>query len=190
MDASLSSSGTTNWYWDFGDGTLDTGTVVTHHYASDSTYTILLIAENRCGLRDTLSRSITVCDSLYADFNESILLLDATFNAFFSSAGANSWYWDLGDGSVDSGQVVTHQYQADSNYTVSLIAGNRCGDSDTLSRQFLICNSVQAAFTHSINLLQVNFDASGSSANAVNWYWDFDDGTLDTGLSVFSCLCY
>ena len=184
FDASPSSVGVVNWYWDFGDGTLDTGQVVSHIYAMDSTYTVSLIVENRCGDRDTLYRGVDFCDPLSADFASSVHFLDVTFDGFLSSPGTVNWLWDFGDGTIDSGQVVNHHYTTDSTYSVTLIIENRCEELDTLTRTITVCDSLYALFSDSIHFLAISLDASLSSSGALNWYWDFDDGTLDTGLTV------
>lgn len=54
-----SSNDTRDWFWDFGDGTLDTGAVVSHNYPAPGQRTVQLIADN-CTGRDTFSQIITV----------------------------------------------------------------------------------------------------------------------------------
>ncbi len=48
-----------NYLWDFGDGTLSVGTLVSHAYTSPGTYTLMVTARNERG-RDTLTAQVTV----------------------------------------------------------------------------------------------------------------------------------
>ena len=48
-----------NYLWDFGDGTLSVGTLVSHAYATPGTYTLTVTARNARG-RDTLSAQVMV----------------------------------------------------------------------------------------------------------------------------------
>lgn len=54
-----SSSNATTYTWNFGDGNTSTEATPTHHYISEGTYTVTLIAENPCGA-DTVIQNITV----------------------------------------------------------------------------------------------------------------------------------
>ncbi|MCC5916970.1 MAG: T9SS type A sorting domain-containing protein [Cryomorphaceae bacterium] len=48
-----------SFHWDFGDGNNDSGMVVMHTYAKDSTYTVTLIVENDCGT-DTITGTVSI----------------------------------------------------------------------------------------------------------------------------------
>ena len=51
----------------------------------------------------------------------------ATFYAYVSdSAGSNGFSWEFGDGNTGGGNPVQHQYTADSNFTVRLVALGGC----------------------------------------------------------------
>lgn len=63
--------------------------------------------------------------------------------AFFteSSAWASNWYWDFGDGTVDSTSAQpNHMYASFGTYTVCLTVSNGCG-ADTLCRTFSFSNN-------------------------------------------------
>lgn len=53
------SSYTTDYVWDFGDGTTTTDTNPTHTYTGNGTYNVTLIASH-CGLLDTVSKTVTI----------------------------------------------------------------------------------------------------------------------------------
>ena len=50
----------TSWQWDFGDGTLGSGEIVTKTFAAAGTYTVLLKVTDNTGASATTSRSVTV----------------------------------------------------------------------------------------------------------------------------------
>jgi gliding motility-associated-like protein len=55
--------------------------------------------------------------------------LDVTFTD--QSTGAASWFWDYGDGGTSTLQDTVHVYQAQGNYTVTLIITSAGGCTDT-----------------------------------------------------------
>ncbi len=65
FNASLSSgeSGITDFLWDFGDGSYDTGVLVKHKYSSEGQYRVLLTVRDDDGLIDTYGRIIYVKDA-------------------------------------------------------------------------------------------------------------------------------
>ena len=52
------STGATNYFWDFGDGTSDTTTNPIHIYDKDGTYNVCLTATNKYGCRDTVCKPV------------------------------------------------------------------------------------------------------------------------------------
>ena len=73
-----------------------------------------------------LTDTITVHPKVTAAFNYSVNLCGNNY-LFSDSSYANvtSWYWNFGDGSVDSIQNPTHAYSKPGTYTISLLANNQ-----------------------------------------------------------------
>ncbi|MCB0841516.1 MAG: PKD domain-containing protein, partial [Bacteroidetes bacterium] len=99
-----------------------------------------------------------------------------------NSSGASSFIWDFGDGTVVTGPNPTHAYNATGTYSVTLIASNAVGCSDTVVQtNYIQVNPVPNALFNSSDPLGcgvpfvVNF--TDSSTNAVSWFWDFGDGS-------------
>jgi Zn-dependent metalloprotease len=63
------SSGATDYLWDFGDGSSSTDVDPFHVYTQVGTYTVLLIAENKCG-PDTIEREIEISDLSISDLDD------------------------------------------------------------------------------------------------------------------------
>jgi len=57
---------------------------------------------------------------------------DNTFT-FYAADGFTNYTWDFGDSSTGAGSVVSHTYQTNGNYQVTLIADPLTGPSGTLS---------------------------------------------------------
>ena len=53
-----------SWFWDFGDGTMDTVQNPVHTYPAHGDYTVCLVACNALGVCDTLCRTVTVLEKL------------------------------------------------------------------------------------------------------------------------------
>lgn len=58
------SSGSNQWYWDFGDGTTSTSQNPNHQYTSAGTYTVMQVVRNQFGCYDTLIYQITVREGI------------------------------------------------------------------------------------------------------------------------------
>lgn len=58
------STGDTDWFWDFGDGTTSTTENPVHTYATDGTYAVELFIRNNLQSWDTLEQQVTVSTAL------------------------------------------------------------------------------------------------------------------------------
>ncbi len=167
-----SSANATTWVYDYGDGSpLDTVQNGQHTYAANGDYLVCITAISSCSTL-TWCDTITICMPAVANF--SWIEGSASFLFTDSSQHATSWSWDFGDGSpVDTNQNTTHFYQQNGIYNVCLIVTNECS-SDTFCTTITNCMfPVNAAFTASGTGLTYNF--TNGSANAVSYFWDFDD---------------
>ncbi|RMG69704.1 MAG: T9SS C-terminal target domain-containing protein [Bacteroidetes bacterium] len=61
-----------------------------------------------------------------------------------ASTGADSWFWDFGDGNTSTQQNPSHTYAAGGTYTVSLVVTS-CAGSDTATREVVVFNTGLAA---------------------------------------------
>lgn len=112
----------TSYYWDFGDGTTSTQSIVTHVFSQPGTYKVFFRTANAAGF-DTISRYITINPFVGSfDMSNDTVLINAPINFYDSTVVANKWTWDFGDGNTSSVQNPTHTYAAVGTYTVNLIA--------------------------------------------------------------------
>src|SRR5699024_4890271 len=108
------------WLWDFGDGNTDTGQTVTHTYASEGAYTVLLTVVDDAGCQQTVSLMVDAeddtedCAGALANFGFTFDGLEVSFTdsstPSFESGQIVSWEWDFGDGTSSTQQNPTHEY--------------------------------------------------------------------------------
>ncbi len=168
--------------WDFGDGTSSNLSSGNHGFASPGTYTVNLVAFGVCGMSDTISYTIQVCDSISANFNYTQAGDTVSFHSL-SSAGISNYYWDFGDGQTATGDSVNHVYATGGTYTAVLTVTNACGDTMAVSKTIETCLPPQASWTYTVVSttsagMTIDFDGTAST-NAVSFVWDFGDGTTD-----------
>ena len=114
----------------------------------------------------------TFCDTINAQLNFVAQGLAINFDATASHGSDLSYSWDYGDGSTGTGAQPIHNYATANFYTVTLIASDTCGQSDTVVLTIEVCDAPIAVISYSINGLIVSFDGTASQG-AVKYHWDF-----------------
>lgn len=180
--------------WQFGDGTAvgDGGATMTHTYAAVGRYTIVVTASNSLGNRAT-SMQVDVLDvpivGLSAANDGPTLLGSHTGFSASVSAGSNVAYtWDFGDGAIDSGALVIHQYAVGGDYTATVTATNGVGDVTRTTQvrvNDLAIDGLAVAQDGPTELGHATqFTASVVVGSGVVYAWQFGDGALGSGPSA------
>ena len=193
------------YYWDFGDGTTDTtyslGSSFDHTYFTGSiqTFTIRLIAENRCN-RDTQLLNIVVSPNTIKPFivaNGDELAGCAPHAVTFtnSSIGASEITWNFGDNSPlvttpNSQGSVTHLFTSGGNYKVIIRLKNDCSDT-TIERSLQVFDAPVADFDiaslQSCTGQSVTVANHSLSANSFEWIWgDSSTSSFASGEHVYA----
>jgi PKD repeat protein len=173
------------WYLDdfsqlLSTDSLPTNIILTYYGSTDTTYTIIMVAENECG-RDTGYQQITVLpNDLDAFFNTSQTQgCDPLTVNFSSFAGAPLSSFDFGDGTGVNAQSATHTFNHPGTYFVSHLVSNGCSrDTDTVaifvypSAELAINPQQKVVCPGEVVLWR---DTSGNAGN-INYIWSFGNG--------------
>ena len=187
--------------WDFGTGTLASGTVYdTLHVAyqtAGTSFVSLSVEDNGCS-SNTVSLPIEVNAIPTSDFTASALSLceNDTLNINFNGlVGANATYnWDFGTATIVSGAGVGPYnlgFTTPGTYPVSLtVSENGCESSSTAIS--VDVNMVPtASFTISGSELcagdTLMLEYAGAAGPVANFSWDFGSGSLTSG-TVFDTM--
>jgi len=187
---SIISSGTIQYSWNMGDGTIFTSADVNYSYSSPGTYAVKLIVTSDNGCVDSVAQIVNVFESPVAGFtmntNEQCFKGNKfTFTNTTSQATGNLYYtWDMGDGNIINSKDVVYSYTQPGNYRVKLLVDtdNSCPDSVSFNvivnpspvADFIIPNTQQCFENNLFNFTNNSSILSG----ALQYVWDMGDGTI------------
>ena len=134
------------FYWDFGDGSIDSTTLdPTHTYNTPGVYEIVLtvIDSNTCNISDVFRRKIEVLGQSEADFT--FTLDPCTFEASFemTSEDALTFIWKLDDGTTELEKKFKRTYEPGSVNNVTLVVNEGTLCSDSITKQISTANAAQ-----------------------------------------------
>ena len=185
--------------WNFGDGETAVGKKVSHTFADEGTYTVILTVIDDDLLSGTAKVDIEVSSgqpvaSFEASSESGLVPLKVEFNASASidpDGDIVTYEWDFGDETTGEGQVVTHRYTFGGAFTVSLTVTDNDGKTDTATKELRVYEKPHALFsatpTDGVAPLDVSLDASESydtDGEIVFYNWDFGDGSTHVGDKV------
>ncbi|MBW8049551.1 MAG: PKD domain-containing protein [Cytophagales bacterium] len=180
-----------SWYWDFGDGFVDSIQNPTHIYAVADTYYVCQTIWDDSACTNTLCIWVitgagSVCTNPpAAGFTYSASNLTVNFTDLSTPAVCiTSWLWDFGDGNTDTIQNPSHTYAAVGTYNVCLIISTFAGiDTLCYSNVTVVGGSgCSAGFSYSVDSTNTAWftDTSSGTGGVIAWYWDFGDGSADS----------
>jgi len=182
------SGASTNWLWDFGDGSTSILEAPSHSYTTSGFFTVSLTASNSFGATTLTKNTFVTVDFIppVAAYSATPLSGPSPMVVNFidqSSAGiTTTWLWNFGDGSTSTLQNPSHTYTVTGLYNTSLTSTNSYG-TDTLVKfshiDILPGPSIQANFTGAPLTgpapLLVDF-TDLSVGNIIQWNWNYGDG--------------
>lgn len=191
------SGGTTPYVssWNFGDGVTGTGQpTVTHVYSRAGFFSVTLDVTDAAGHHVTVVKTVVVTLALTADFivapAKPVIGETTYFNATASGGTPPySYGWTFGDGSIGSGQNVTHAYSSATTFSVTLKVTDSIGVFVTVSKPVPVTPPLTADFTIApaqpavAETTYFNATATGGTL-PYTYVWTFGDGSGTTGVRV------
>jgi outer membrane protein assembly factor BamB/chitodextrinase len=171
FDASNSSGDIQSYDWTFGDGTSETGTVVTHSYDGPGDYTVELTVSNS-NKTDSISTEIAVVseNSATFSFNPSTPVVGEPVT--FEGTGASTYNWDFEDGTTATGQQVSHTFVNSGSYNITLTT-----DIGSVTREVSIVDS-------NFQINGISRDAGGVPFESVSYEDTFNATVVaETGIN-------
>jgi len=186
--------GPTTWAWDFGDGTTSGEQNPIHEFEEAGEYEVCLsIFCEETGCEDTYCEIVIVeggtpgdCDSFFEAMNNN---LTVNFEAYTVSIFPTEFDWNFGDGTVGTGQSISHTYDEEGLYLVTLHSIDSTGCEFTYNEEIRVfgpggdCEAyyyyIQNPNSNGIQF----FDAS--IGNPTSWFWVFSDSTTSTEQNPF-----
>jgi gliding motility-associated-like protein len=159
------------WYFPF--ASTDTSKNPQFDFTAPGTYQVSLAEHDSFGCKDSITKTIIITSSTHADFKVSVDSCNR--KAFFTnkSTGSKSVQWLFGDGATSSGtDTVSHIYEKDTSYKVTLIADPQYPCADTVVKTITF-EHPKAQFTFSIDSCSGTVHFINSSVKAVSSFWNF-----------------
>jgi PKD repeat protein len=184
------STNTTQWFWDFGDGSTYTTQNPTHTYSQTGNFIIKLTATSVHGCKDSTTLTVFVTEiptaSFTKDTTDGCTPLPVNFTNT-STGDLMEYSWNLGNNSplilnLNPPTTIYEDGTQDTTYTITLTTSNLCGSADFVD-SVLVYPKPQIIFAPDVNSgctpLTVDL-VNNTSGNPDNFYWSYGDGNLDT----------
>ncbi|MBN4072204.1 gliding motility-associated C-terminal domain-containing protein [Flavobacteriales bacterium AH-315-E23] len=152
--SSVFSDSIVSWSWVFGDGGISSAQNPAYTYGISGTYQVILTITTQGGCTDSDTLILLVNPNPVAGFTfgtaaptilEEVQFLD-------NSSGANSWIWDLGDGSASTVQNPTHTYvDVGMKQVTQIVINTNTGCRDSITIAYRIANVYPPALPRSFS---------------------------------------
>lgn len=199
VNFNASTTGVTNYVWDFGDGQLfsSTDSTAVHSYRGPGVYkpSLLITNTDGCTVAAPSTEKITI-DSLSAKIKgiplQACNQVKINFNAEVYSVGASqnqnflSYKWNFGTGNAaDTANTANpvFQYNSPGTYTVTLRVTARSGCVKDVSEIVVVKQSSKGTITAPAAICAgeaATFTSVATITNGVQWNWDFKNGQTAT----------
>jgi PKD repeat protein len=187
----LNGATTTQYNWDFGDGSTSTASNPMHTYTVSGTFNVSLTVTDNFGVISNVIHAVQIFPIPIAHFTNTQACFGQptqfTDLSLISYGTIIQWQWNFGDPAsgvmnTSTAQNPEHIYTSAGGYSVQLIVTSSVGCKDTLIRQIVVHSPPPVDFTVSNNCVNalVSFTPNASVMNfsaIASWLWNFGDGT-------------
>jgi len=170
----------TSWIWSFGDTITSTLTNPAHTYSLTGSYIPSLITIDTLGCKDTFLLAAILVNDPIPTFNvNQFLCINIPVSFQNTSINATSYLWDFGDGTTSTDQDPIHTYLSAGNFTITLSAiANGCTKVIALTNYITVYDPIcNFNVITSGQCLPISATFTNNSPTAINWLWNFGDGT-------------
>lgn len=190
--ASTGNPSSFNWTFPGGNPSSSTEANPLVTYAEAGVYDVTLEVSNASGSDTEIEANlIEIQDEPLASFIYETDQLEATFEST-STGGAQSFFWDFGDGSGFSfNENPVYEYAQNGTYTVVLTASNDCGSSEITQEVTILADAVPS-FTSQAQVGCQPFTVQyfNNSEHADSYLWTFEGGTPATSTDAEPSVVY
>ena len=197
-DGSIDNDGSIgSWNWNFGDGKVGTGSIVTHRFAGPGTYRIALTVVDDDGASSTTYQNLIVLNALpEASFScpGSVLsMTDVQFDDTSSDreGSITMWSWDFGDESGSTLPSPVHAYAVPGEYIVTLTVKDEDGAIQSVNRTLVVLNRppetsmiIPEGDHWSLDVIELQATGNDLDGTVESFTWDFGDGATGHGETV------
>ncbi|NII23618.1 PKD domain-containing protein [Pseudoflavitalea sp. X16] len=178
------------WKWNYGDGATETLTSgpFQHTYTQSGVYAVQLTVVDNLGCTDThtIQHAVTISRPVVQFESPDTLSCTGKPVRFINKTTGNGpvYTWYFGDGQTTAATQPAHTYTQEGDYTVKLVASDRYGCADSMTRQqYIRIRDPRARFSMSDSFatcppLRVDFTNQSLHYNLLEW--DFGDGNTST----------
>ena len=211
FNAESSTGDISSYAWSFGDGEIGAGSTITHIFKKAGIYTTTLLVTDASGSTDEDTIVITVeknstqnippkaiikTNTSVATFTPVEVVLDGS-DSYDVDGDITSYRWTMGDGTVLTGQQITHTYTTPGTYYPTLTVTDDLAATDTISTPVIIIDNtdtnaaptavITATKSRGASPLEVTFYGTNSTdkdGSIASYSWDFGDGSTGSGATI------
>lgn len=194
----LSAGNPTSWKWDFGGGNTSILQNPSKIFSLPGVYSVTLtISNGSASTTITKTNYIQVFDKPTANFTtakdtacmgQPIVFTDASTSP--GGVAFTKWSWDFGDGNTATvtTKTVSNTYNLSGKFPVSMVVMDINGCTGISKKDIVVIDAPKASFISSNTFsclppLTVNFTNTSTSVGAINYLWEFGDGSTSTSFS-------
>lgn len=181
---------TTNYLWQFGDGSTSSAVDPVHLYTQSGSYSVTLTITNNAGCKSFKTHFVNVVPlpiAFFAVESPACSNYPVQFNNMSTTTSGiiSSWYWEFDDGSDSlvtspGNPNISHIYSAFGTFNVKLTVTTSAGCENSVMIPVSITTGPLADFSFATSCLSepVSFaDATtvNGGTNIVSWLWNFGD---------------
>ncbi len=179
-------SASSQWLWDFGDGTTSTLSNPQHTYTDSGTYVVTLTT---WGVNGGCERTISNFQTFHIDKSDPGFTYTVSpcppYVVQFTDTSHNAvaWNWSFSDGGHSTDQHAVHTFPGLGYFNVSLTTttANGCPTNVSISNGVHITGlGANPTMNCADTVAPFNVAFQANSSNATWWLWDFGDGTTST----------